>query len=94
MNPVLAALIVGAITTFGKWARGKTLDIETVVGVVVLAVCLAVIDQMNEKLAKAFALLAVVAVTVAHAGVILDATGLAGRRPGGGGGGGVAPDFK
>jgi hypothetical protein len=89
VNPVLAALLVGAITTFGKWARGKSLDIDTVVGVVVLAVCLAIIDQVNAQLAKAFALLAVVAVTVAHAGVIIDATGLAGKPVTGGGGGGT-----
>lgn len=84
MSPVLASVLVGAITTFGKWARGKSLDIDTVVGIVVLAICLTLIEQVNEKLAKAFSLLAVIAVALAHAGVIIDATGLVtGKRPGG-----------
>lgn len=80
MSPILASILTGAITTFGRWARGKTLDMNTVIGVVVLAITLTLIEQANEKLAKAFALLVVVAVSVAHVGVILDATGLIAKK--------------
>lgn len=93
MNPVVAALLVGALTTFGKWARGKNLDMDTVIGVVVLAVCLALIDQMNPKLARAFSLLAVIAVAVAHAEVIFKAVSSSSPNTNGGGGGGLQPDF-
>lgn len=76
MNPLIAAVVVGVMTTLGKWARGKTLSIDTVVGVVVLAVTLALIDQANEKLARTFGVLVVLGVALAHAPIVLDATGL------------------
>lgn len=76
MTPIVTAVIVGLMTTLGRWARGKGLTIDTVVGVVVLALTLAVIEQGNEKLARAFGALVVVGVALAHAPIILDATGL------------------
>lgn len=77
MSPIVAAIVVGVMTTLGRWARGKGLTVDTVVGVVVLALALAVIEQGNEKLARAFGLLVVLGVALAHAGIIIDATGLA-----------------
>lgn len=76
MTPVTAAVVVGIMTTLGRWARGKGLTIDTVVGVALLAVTLALIDTANEKLARAFGALVVVGVAFAHVPTILDATGL------------------
>lgn len=76
MNPVMAAVVVGLMTTLGRWARGKGLTIDTVVGVTFLAVALALIETADEKLAKAFGTLIVVGVAFAHVPVILDKTGL------------------
>lgn len=93
MNPVPAAVTIGLLTVLGRWARGKTLTIDTVVGVVVLAVLLAMLDQVNNKLARAFGALAVVAVAIVHLPAILDKAGVQtsapvkglGNRSGGGG---------
>jgi hypothetical protein len=76
MSPIVVSVVVGVMTTLGRWARGKGLTIDTVVGVVVLAIVLSVIDTANEKLGKAFGVLIVVGVAFAHVPVILDATGL------------------
>lgn len=77
MNPVLASLLVGGMTTVGRWAKGKGLTADTVVGVVFLALSLSLIEQANEKLSRAFGLLVVVAVAIVYAPIIIDATGLA-----------------
>lgn len=82
MSPIVAAIVVGVMTTLGRWARGKGLTVDTVVGVVVLALALAVIEQGNEKLARAFGLLVVLGVALAHAPIVLDATGLTKVKPG------------
>lgn len=84
MSPILASLAIGIMTTGARWAKGKTLDVDTVVGVLVLAVILSVLDSMNPKFGRAFSLLAVVAVGLVHGNTILDATGLTGKRKGGG----------
>lgn len=80
MNPVMTSLLVGAMTTFGRWAKGKGLTVDTVVGVVFLALCLSLIEQANEKLARSFGLLVVVGVGIVYAPIIIDATGLAGKN--------------
>jgi hypothetical protein len=76
MTPVVTAVVVGIMTTLGRWARGKNLSIDLVVAVVVLAVTLALIDTANEKLARSFGTLIVIGVAFAHIPTILDATGL------------------
>jgi hypothetical protein len=76
MNPVVTAVVVGVMTTLGRWARGKSLDINTVVGVVVLAVILSIIDAANGKLARTFGVLVIVGVGLAHLPIILKATGM------------------
>lgn len=76
MTPVVTAVVVAVMTTLGRWARGKGLTIDTVVGVVFLAVALAVIEAGNEKLARAFGTLIVVGVAFAHVPTLLNATGL------------------
>lgn len=93
MNPVVAAIVVAATTTIGRWARGKTLSVDIVVGLMGIAIALTIIDQVNKELAKAFGVLAVVATLVAHADVIFKAISGVTGSPGGGGGGGSAPDM-
>lgn len=73
MSPVVVAVVVGAITTLGKWANGKTISIDTVVGIVGVAVGLAVLDQINKDLSKAMGILVVVGVTVAHGETLFNA---------------------
>lgn len=80
MTPIVASILVGLMTTLGRWAKGKGLTIDTVVGVVVLALSLALIEQANEKLARAFGTLVVVGVALVHAPIIIDATGLVGKK--------------
>lgn len=80
MTPIVASVLVGLMTTLGRWAKGKGLTIDTVVGVVVLALSLALIEQANEKLARAFGALVVVGVALVHAPIIIDATGLVGKK--------------
>lgn len=94
MNPVVAAIIVAATTTIGRWARGKSLDIDIVIGLMGLAILLTIIDQINKDLAKAFGVLAVVATMVAHADVVFKVIGTGSNAStNGGGGGSIAPDF-
>lgn len=76
MRPVPAAITTGAVVTLGTWAKGKTIGIKQVVGVVVLAVSLAIIDQANSELAGAFGLLVVLAVVLAYGQAIATKTGL------------------
>lgn len=86
MSPLMAAFTVAAMTTLGKWARGKSLSVDTVVGLVGVAVGLAVVDQANARLARAMGALVVIGVAVAHLPTVLDASGLTGAtrnvRPG------------
>jgi len=77
MSPVVAAVTVAAMTTLGRWARGKGLTVETVVGLVGVALGLAVIEQANPKLARGFGTLVVIGVAVAHLPIIINASGLA-----------------
>lgn len=86
MNPLVAAATVAAMTTLGRWARGKGLTIDTVLGVVGVALGLAIIDQANAKLARGLGALIVIGVAAAHLPTLLNATGLTGTtintRPG------------
>lgn len=95
MNPIVAAVTVAAMTTLGRWARGKTLTIDTVVGVVGVALGLAVIDQANARLARQLGALIVIGVAAAHLPLLLDSTGLTGVtrnvRPGTGQPGPTSP---
>jgi len=77
MNPIAAAFTTVTITTLGRWAKGKGLTIDTVVGFVFLAIFLTVADQANPKLARAFGALVVVSVAIVHLPAILGKSGLA-----------------
>lgn len=76
MNPVIASVFVGTITYLGRVARGKQMSIQVVIGVIGLAVSLAILDQIDSNLARKFAVLAVVGTLLAHWQVIAKATGL------------------
>jgi len=66
MNPVPAALLTATITTLSRWSRGKGLTINTVVGLVGIAIGLAVLGEFNEQFAKAMGALVVVGTLVAQ----------------------------
>ena len=78
MSPLVAAATVAAMTTLGRWARGKTLTIDTVVGMVGVAIGLAILEQANAKFARGFGILVVIGVAVAHLPTLVDASGLTG----------------
>lgn len=73
MNPIVVGLLLGAVTTVARWARGKTMTVDTVVGVAGVAIGLAVVDQMNKDLAKAMGTLIVVSVVIVQGPAIFDA---------------------
>ena len=77
MNPVPAAMLTAAITTLSRWSRGKGLTINTVVGLVGIAIGLAVLDQFNESFAKAMGALIVVGTLVAQGPELWNAIGKA-----------------
>lgn len=75
MTSVVSALVVGVITYLGRVARGKNMDINLIVGIGGLAVTFALIEEVDEKLAKQFELLVVLGVLLAHWPVIVKAAG-------------------
>lgn len=76
MNPIAAALITGAMVVAGKWADGKSPNIDNAIGVAGIAVGLALMDQANERLATMFAWLIVLSVTIVYFPRIAKGTGL------------------
>lgn len=75
MNPISTALITGALVTLGKWSRGQSLNVDNAIGVVGIAVCLAVLELMDERISSAFAVLIVVSVAAVHLPEIVKALG-------------------
>lgn len=76
MNALVGALLVGVLTYLGRTARGKPMSIDIVVGIAALALMLALLEQVNQKLARDFVILAVLATALAHWEVIAKASGL------------------
>ena len=76
MSPVMSALTVGGLTTLGRWANDKGLTIDTIVGIMGVAIILTFIQQANEDLASAFGALIIVAVAIVQLPAILAKTGL------------------
>lgn len=76
MTPVVASLVAGALVLGGTVARGKKPGIDNAIGIAGIALSLALLDQMNEKLARGFGTLIVVAIAVVHFPAIVKATGL------------------
>jgi hypothetical protein len=80
MNPVTAALLSGALLVGGKWAQGKAPTLDNGIGIAGIAVSLAIIEQMNEKLAIAFAWLIVLSMAVVYFPAIVKGTGLGAKK--------------
>lgn len=76
LNPVSVAVISGALVVFGKWAQNKTPNIDNAVGIAGIALGLATIEQMNEKLASAFSVLILTTIAMVYLPIIVKATGL------------------
>lgn len=60
MNPLNAAVLTGITVVLGRWAEGKKLTINIVIGVTVLAVFLSILESTRGDLAKAFGMLILV----------------------------------
>ena len=76
MDPVPAALAIGAITTLGRWANGKGLTINTVVGVVGIAVSLALIEQVSPEIARSFGVLVLLGTSIVFLPQIFKKSGV------------------
>lgn len=73
MKPVAASIIAGALTVAGTYARGKTPNMDTAVGVAGMAIGLGLIDSMSPDLAQKFGWLVIVAVALYHAKPLFEA---------------------
>lgn len=59
-SPVNAAVLTATTVTVGQWSAGEPLTPRYIVGGAFLAISLAVLNEMSEKLAAQFALLILV----------------------------------
>lgn len=75
MNPIATAVTAGALVALGKWSRGQTLNVDNVIGVVGIAISLAVIEQLDERIGNAFAVLILVSIASVHLPAIVKALG-------------------
>jgi hypothetical protein len=60
MDPLNSVVLTGAVVTAGKWAKGDSLSINTVVGAGFLAIGLSVMNGSAPELAGKFATLVLV----------------------------------
>lgn len=75
MNPVATGIVAGALILGGQWARKKGPSIDNAVGIAGIAVILAVMEQVNVKLAHGFSVLILVSLTVVHLPAIVKSLG-------------------
>jgi len=61
MTTVASAIVATLIVIVGRWAQKKPMEIRIVVGLMFMAIILAVVDQINEKFARALGMMVVVA---------------------------------
>lgn len=80
MNPVATAIISGALIVAGKWARNQAPTIQNAIGVAGIALGLALLEEANEKLARAFAALILVSLTIVHLPTIVKSLGFGGTK--------------
>lgn len=80
LNPVTVAIVSGALVTMGKWSQNKTPNIDNAVGVAGIALGLAVLDQINEELGAAFAVLILVSIAMVHLPNIVKAAGFGKKK--------------
>jgi hypothetical protein len=76
MNPVTVSLAVGVLVVLGKWSRDQSPNIDNAIGVAGVAIGLALLDQIDGRLSKAFGTLILVSVAVVHLPEIAKKAGL------------------
>ena len=76
MNPTSAIVLTGAIVALGKWAKGDKIDIKLVVGGAFAAIVLVVFAEVNDKYARAMALLILVAAVYSYGPTLVKKAGL------------------
>jgi hypothetical protein len=76
MNPMNAAVLTAVIAMLGRWSKNKKTDIRFVIQMSVIALGLALTNEMNEELARKFALLIVVVAAFTYAQPIAIKAGL------------------
>lgn len=65
MNAALV-LMSGAVVIVGRWTQGKRLDVPAVAAVFVLALMITLMAEVDERVARGFAILVLIAVTYTY----------------------------
>lgn len=77
MDTTTSAVASGIIVTAGLWAEGKSFSAKVALGAGFLAIGLAILSGIDDKLARGFALLVLVSVLLRYGTAIAKKTGLA-----------------
>lgn len=75
ISPVTTAIVSGGLIVAGKWADGKGPTVDNAVGVAGIALGLALLEQADERLSSAFAVLILVSIGVVYLPKITTAVG-------------------
>lgn len=78
-----SVVLTGIVATGGKWVQDKTLDVKTVVGIGVVAVVIAVLNEANSKFAQQFAFLILLGAIFMYATPLGKAVTSSGTKPAG-----------
>lgn len=76
MDTTNAAVLTGVVVTTGRWAENQKLEMRVVVGSAFLALGLAALSSVNDKLARNFGVLILVAAVFRYALPIIQKTGI------------------
>lgn len=88
MGTTNSVVLTGVIVSTGRWAENKPLEMRVVVGATFLAVGLAALGSVNDKLAQQFGVLILVAALFRYVVPIIKKTGITKPVGAGSGGGG------
>jgi hypothetical protein len=66
MDAVPTAVVVGALVIGGKASQSKTPSMQNIIGIGGVALGLAMLEQINERLASAFSLLVIFGVAAVY----------------------------
>ena len=88
MDTTNSAVLTGVVVTTGRWAESKPLEMRVLVGAAFLAVGLASLSAVNDKLARNFGVLILAAAIFRYAIPIVDKTGITKPQGSGTGNGG------
>lgn len=75
MNPIATGIVAGALIVGGQWARNKAPTVDNAIGIAGIALSLALLEQINLKLAHGFSVLILVSLAVVHLPTIVKALG-------------------